>query len=282
MALIPDVKEGDWHGLNKILKKLSTLRLGSESTPTFGGLTINGDLSVTGKGTFDSLVVDTDTLVVNVAGFEDRVGIGTTSPKALLHLKGPSATLRIQDDGASTDYFELQDTSSSQAKLNKFAASGGVVIDFNPMSGDNSNVSFRLFSGTNTTGAKKFQLFKGDGTAVVHAQFGVEGTDSFFQIGGGNVGIGTASPGEKLEVNGDILVSGLTATRLVSTDANKKLVSSDLNSWVAGTTNQVIITDDSDGTITLSTPQDIHTGAGPTFAGLTISGHTNTSTLTIT
>ncbi len=110
MALIPDVKEGDWHGLNKILKKLSTLRFGSESTPTFGGLVISGTLTL----------------------------------------------------------------------------------------------------------------------------------------------------------------SGLTASRLISTDASKGLESTDLVSWVAGTTNQISVADDSDGTITLSTPQDIHTGASPIFAGLTV------------
>jgi hypothetical protein len=31
----------------------------------------------------------------------------------------------------------------------------------------------------------------------------------------------------------------------------------------------VIVANDGDGTVTLSTPQDIHTGASPTFAGLT-------------
>jgi hypothetical protein len=39
---------------------------------------------------------------------------------------------------------------------------------------------------------------------------------------------------------------------------------------VAGTANQVIVTDDTNGGVVLSTPQDIHTGASPTFAGLSI------------
>lgn len=69
-----------------------------------------------------------------------------------------------------------------------------------------------------------------------------------------------------------LTLSGLTATRLVSTDADKLLASTDIVNWVAGTTNQVTVTDDSDGTITLSLPQDIHTGASPVFTGLTITG----------
>lgn len=66
------------------------------------------------------------------------------------------------------------------------------------------------------------------------------------------------------------ILTGLTASRPVASDANKKLVSADLASWIAGTTNQVTVTDDGDGSVTLSTPQDIHSGASPTFAGLTI------------
>lgn len=42
---------------------------------------------------------------------------------------------------------------------------------------------------------------------------------------------------------------------------------------LTGTTNQVSVAS-AGGSITLSTPQDTHTGASPTFAGLTISGRT--------
>lgn len=61
------------------------------------------------------------------------------------------------------------------------------------------------------------------------------------------------------------------ASKLVATDTNQKFVSvSDLSSWIAGTTNQVIVTDNGDGTVTLSAPQNIHTDAVPEFAGITI------------
>jgi len=60
-------------------------------------------------------------------------------------------------------------------------------------------------------------------------------------------------------------VSGLTATRLMASDGTQEVISTDLNSWVTGTANQLTVTDDTDGTITLSVPQDIHTGASPTF-----------------
>ena len=69
-----------------------------------------------------------------------------------------------------------------------------------------------------------------------------------------------------------LTLADLTASRLVATDASKVLASADLASWITGTANQVIVTDDSDGTVTLSTPQDIHAAATPTFAGGTFTG----------
>jgi hypothetical protein len=69
-------------------------------------------------------------------------------------------------------------------------------------------------------------------------------------------------------------VEDLTASRLMASDASKGLVSADLKDWVAGTANQVSVADDLDGSITLSLPQDIHSGASPEFVGLTVSGLT--------
>ena len=59
----------------------------------------------------------------------------------------------------------------------------------------------------------------------------------------------------------------------MATNGSKGLISSDLYAWVTETANQVLIADDADGTITFSTPQDIHTGASPTFAGLELTGN---------
>jgi hypothetical protein len=66
----------------------------------------------------------------------------------------------------------------------------------------------------------------------------------------------------------DMTVTSLSASRLVASDGSDKLVSTSLNSWIAGTANRVTVADDGDGTVTLSAPQDIHTAATPTFGGL--------------
>ena len=69
-------------------------------TLTDGTLTITGgNLSTTGTGTFGDLVVDTNTLVVNAAGYTDRVGIGTATPATLLDVAGDASVLTKFNSG---------------------------------------------------------------------------------------------------------------------------------------------------------------------------------------
>jgi hypothetical protein len=76
-----------------------------------------------------------------------------------------------------------------------------------------------------------------------------------------------------------LTVSDLTANRLIASNADKALVSTNLSSWVSGTANQITVTDNGDGTITLATPQDIATSSSPTFQGLALSSLTQGSVL---
>ena len=78
-----------------------------------------------------------------------------------------------------------------------------------------------------------------------------------------------------------VIDSSLTASRLMASNASKKLASADISDWIAGTSNQVTVTDDLDGTATLSLPQNIHSAATPTFSRLTLSQTTGTSPLTV-
>lgn len=72
-----------------------------------------------------------------------------------------------------------------------------------------------------------------------------------------------------------LFLNSSPTTRLLHLSSTGKVLPTDLVTWVAGTTNQVTVTDDADGTITLSLPQNIHTGATPTFATLTLSSRTS-------
>jgi len=60
-----------------------------------------------------------------------------------------------------------------------------------------------------------------------------------------------------------VTLTGLTASRLASTDADKKLASvANLASWVAGTANEVDVADDGDGTITIGIVNPLIVGKG--------------------
>jgi len=113
--------------------------------------------------------------------------------------------------------------------------------------------------------------------------------------GTGNVGINTTTPTEKLDINGNVRIRtlGTTAGDVITANVNGVLsrrTSSELLNDIgavptgrtltlSGTTNQVNISSPNiqdlsgDRTWTLSLPQDIHTGATPTFAGLTLNGN---------
>lgn len=68
-------------------------------------------------------------------------------------------------------------------------------------------------------------------------------------------------------ITGNLTISNTTASRLLSTNGSKVAASvTDFTSWVAGTANRVTVADDGDGTITLSSPQDLATSSAPTFA----------------
>jgi len=72
----------------------------------------------------------------------------------------------------------------------------------------------------------------------------------------------------------DIRDTWLSPNKLIKASASADLRSADLDDFIAGTANRVIVADDGDGTVTLSTPQDIAITSSPTFAGITIDGET--------
>jgi len=69
-----------------------------------------------------------------------------------------------------------------------------------------------------------------------------------------------------------LTLTDLTASRLISTDASKGLVSTDLASWVTGTANEINIADDGDGTITIGIVDPLIASKGGTGLA-TITNH---------
>lgn len=83
--------------------------------------------------------------------------------------------------------------------------------------------------------------------------------------------IGDGSGTGGLTVNGtatstNLKVTALTASRLIATAADKIFASvSNLTSWIAGTSNEVTVADDGDGTVTVSLPATIDLGGKTSF-----------------
>lgn len=147
-----------------------------------------------------------------------KVGIGTVTPDTLLHLYGASARLHLQDDENSDSYFQIADTSMPDALINKYSNTGHSLIALNPKPLDGtSSSSIRFFRDTNTTGTKKIICYKGNSTTTIHALIGVDGQNSYFQNGGGKLGIGTSAPDDVLDV---LATPNFQTLRLTNTKTN--------------------------------------------------------------
>ena len=66
-----------------------------------------------------------------------------------------------------------------------------------------------------------------------------------------------------------LTVSGLSNNKLTRTDGSSGVISADIDDFVSGTADQITVTDNADGTITLSTPQSINTTSNVQFNHIT-------------
>jgi hypothetical protein len=69
-----------------------------------------------------------------------------------------------------------------------------------------------------------------------------------------------------------VYCTNIAGNRLVQTGGASKVTDADLTEFFLGTANQVVTTDNGDGTISLSTPQDLATGSNVNFGNLTLGG----------
>ncbi|MFH1837930.1 MAG: hypothetical protein ABH808_00300 [Candidatus Kuenenbacteria bacterium] len=152
-----------------------------------------GDLTVLGNGTSaKGLIIGNNTLVLSATEnlIYGNIDTSSTSGSNLLLLQNEDATkFRIDKDGkviigdTSTSY-TLPTARGANEQVLKTDGSGIVTWQTIPGGGGL----------TGTTG--QLAYFSGTNTAI--------GTSTIFISTSGNVGIGTTSPGAKLEVNGDI------------------------------------------------------------------------------
>jgi hypothetical protein len=128
-------------------------------------------------------------------------------------------------------------------------------------------LSANLLVATNGSGAL---------TNVANLANWIAGTSNQITISDDGDGTITISTPQDIHTNADVefdslILDDLTASRIVYADVSKKLQTiASLTSWVAGTSNQITVTDDGDGTITLSLPQSIDTDADVEFDSLVL------------
>jgi hypothetical protein len=129
------------------------------------------------------------------------VGIGTSTPNALLEIKkSQSAGTTIIIDNPFT-------TSPNAAYTGVFLKQNGAYRLFVGSINDNNNTHF------GGSGAVQFWNF-----ANAPMLFSTNNTEAMRLTGGGNLGLGTTSPGEKLVTMGNMLVGNINShTQLYST-----------------------------------------------------------------
>lgn len=228
----------------------------------------------------DGLIVGTSQLVTN----NGRVGIGTASPSGILDVKGGVAasgngtniTLRAQD-GSSTGNTDGGSIWLMPGNAHGTGAFGSVYI-YPTLTG-----AVARFQPSSSTANTMMYFTSNNGFAAIDATNGVAAPLAL-NPGGGNVGIGTTSPGAKLEVNGQIKITGGTpgAGKVLTSDAAGLAAWSPISIAPAGTNGQLQFNDSgamggANGTfwnkttnsLALSTNYSGSSSAGPLSSSLT-------------
>ena len=179
-----------------------------------GGTNLNVALSTTGD-----FIVNTDDLVVDTS--TGRVGIGTASPGQLLELSNTAGTASLKLTGSGANVIH---SIASEYDINYYRTSGWAIMDFRAVPQDtNSPAQYRFGISSGSAGTNSIYLYEPD-SSTIQTRISSSGAHTYFNAQGGNVGIGTATPDAKLEVNGQIKITGGSPGlgKILTSDADGK------------------------------------------------------------
>lgn len=219
---------------------------------------ISGSTITNSSANLSSLIVDTDTLVVDSEN--NRIGIGTSSPFATLSVDGDLALTGGIFDSNNTlgeDGYVLQTTSTgvtwvATSSLGITGGGGGVSsVDISVPTGlsvsggpitSSGTLAINLESGYNiplTASTTEWQN-------KVSSQWATSGSNVYYT--GGNIGIGTSTPYAKLSVVGQVAAEYFSAT---STTATSTIMGA-LGIGTASPTNRLSVSGNANITGTLN------------------------------
>jgi hypothetical protein len=273
--------------------------IATTSSPTFGGMTVNGELS------FNNVLGDKLNLFTGY-------GFGINSSNLTAYV--PSATTRfsVRTGGASTGTEVFSVTGGGNTTV-----SGNVALNTSGFAGNTSMRDLRLYSSTSVATHDHLQV-RVDGSSTIFNAGGAD-TGIIFNVGNGgapgDVGsqtynkVLTLAPDQSATFTGAVNAlsfagdgSALTnlnannfttgtlpvargGTGLSTAATNGQLLIGNGTGYtlrtLTGTANQVNVTNGA-GTITLSLPQAIATTSTPTFGGMTLNGGATVNNSTIT
>jgi len=220
-----------------------------------------------------------------------KVGIGTSTPAEMLHVTGAHPAMRVQDDRDPASYTVIRDDGSTDtAQLEKHVGPGDVpTVEFSPIPVDGvSDARVRFFRRTDTIGSKVVIFNRGDDSSAVSALIGVDGYDSWFQVDGGNFGIGTNAPAHPLHLSSSAqIMEKVTSSHTAGTWLDLENTSTGGKRWgivSAGSANgegagSMLLRAITDGrtVMTLKGTGDVGIGTTAPQARLHVDGGTETS-----